>query len=423
VICQDSAFIALGKSYYNQSEAQEELLTLFNAQWTNGMVPHIVFNPNAPSYFPGSDWWQSQESSIFAPRSVKTSGIIQPPVHAIGALKIYENAADREAALSFLRSIFQPLVRWHAYLYEERQWKSGLVWVRHPWESGMDNSPLWDEAMANIVLTPEMVPSYNRSDDKIVNATDRPTKFQYDRFVWLVEQARNVNYSESAVAHMDKNNFLVVDVLFNAILVRAGKDLAKIAEILEEDATLLRKWAQRTADGLQSILWDSRLGCYRNYDMLKGGLTAPELSVSVSAFSPLFAAVPTARQVEQMLTVLDSTHFASAAEANSRKVWPLVTFDRQNPLYNSHNYWRGPVWVNTNWIIYKGLRQYTSDPLVGERAGAYAAVVKNATIGVVLKTGLWEYFDAVDSSGHGTDAFSWTAALIIDLLNEGDEKR
>jgi len=43
--------------------------------------------------------------------------------------------------------------------------------------AGMDNSPLWDEAMAAIDLLPGMVPPYNRSDDKIVNATDRPTKW------------------------------------------------------------------------------------------------------------------------------------------------------------------------------------------------------------------------------------------------------
>jgi hypothetical protein len=45
-ISWDSAFIAIGKSRYNQDQAQEELRTLFQAQWKNGLVPHIVFNPN-----------------------------------------------------------------------------------------------------------------------------------------------------------------------------------------------------------------------------------------------------------------------------------------------------------------------------------------------------------------------------------------
>jgi hypothetical protein len=43
----DSAFIAVGKSHYDQEQAQEELRTLFKAQWKNGLLPHIVFNPNA----------------------------------------------------------------------------------------------------------------------------------------------------------------------------------------------------------------------------------------------------------------------------------------------------------------------------------------------------------------------------------------
>src|SRR6187431_1459479 len=35
----DSAFIALGRSWYDQPRAQQELETLFRAQWSNGMVP------------------------------------------------------------------------------------------------------------------------------------------------------------------------------------------------------------------------------------------------------------------------------------------------------------------------------------------------------------------------------------------------
>jgi len=39
----DSGFIAIGYSRYNQKRAQQELSTLFEAQWKNGMLPQIVF--------------------------------------------------------------------------------------------------------------------------------------------------------------------------------------------------------------------------------------------------------------------------------------------------------------------------------------------------------------------------------------------
>ena len=40
----DSCFIAIGNSYFNSDRAMKELEYLFDAQWKNGMIPHIVFN-------------------------------------------------------------------------------------------------------------------------------------------------------------------------------------------------------------------------------------------------------------------------------------------------------------------------------------------------------------------------------------------
>ena len=55
----DSAFIAIGYAHYDQERAQQEILSLFENQWSNGMVPQIVFNPQALGhYFPEPDFWQ-----------------------------------------------------------------------------------------------------------------------------------------------------------------------------------------------------------------------------------------------------------------------------------------------------------------------------------------------------------------------------
>ena len=44
----DSAFIAIGLSRLDGRRAARELSTLFARQWSNGKVPHIVFNEEAP---------------------------------------------------------------------------------------------------------------------------------------------------------------------------------------------------------------------------------------------------------------------------------------------------------------------------------------------------------------------------------------
>jgi hypothetical protein len=41
----DSAFIAIGYSRYDQERATRELGHLFEAQWKNGLLPQLVFNP------------------------------------------------------------------------------------------------------------------------------------------------------------------------------------------------------------------------------------------------------------------------------------------------------------------------------------------------------------------------------------------
>ena len=93
----DSAFIAIGLAHVDLDRALRELETLFGAQWSDGRVPHIVFNPRAADYFPGPDRWASEQTSAAAPREPATSGLIQPPVHALALPRNASRATDSPA--------------------------------------------------------------------------------------------------------------------------------------------------------------------------------------------------------------------------------------------------------------------------------------------------------------------------------------
>ena len=141
----DAALISIGYSHYDQHRAESALTHLFEAQWKNGLLPQIVFNPAINHYFPGPNFWHAKESPDY-PKDSQTSGVVMPPVHATAVLCIYRNAEDQEGAKKFLEYIFPRLEAWHEYLYRERDPADvGLVYIRHPWESGMDNSPMWDQ--------------------------------------------------------------------------------------------------------------------------------------------------------------------------------------------------------------------------------------------------------------------------------------
>ena len=79
----DSAFIALGYSYFNLDFSIKEIETLLNGQWDDGMVPHILFHEKDTSYFPNHTTWQCG-------KNIPSSGITQPPVVASILRKIVE---------------------------------------------------------------------------------------------------------------------------------------------------------------------------------------------------------------------------------------------------------------------------------------------------------------------------------------------
>ncbi len=152
-------------------------------------------------------------------------------------------------------------------------------------------------------------------------------------------------------------------------------------------------------------LWAPERGLYLDYDMRLG---APIAANTIAAFAPLFAGIPdaatAARLVEQHLA--DPAEYATGGAPETR--FGVPTTAKSSPAFDPRRYWRGPVWVNTNWLMIQGLRHYGYT--------AQADALAEQTLALVDAAGFREYFDPRDGSGYGTDGFSWSAALTIDLL-------
>jgi hypothetical protein len=185
----DAAYIAIGWSRVDPARAATELESLLAGQWTDGRVPHIVFHPDVPedAYFPGPAFWGGP-----------TSGLTQPPLHARAALEVASRSPDGKA---FLARVFGRLAAQHAYLAERRDaGGGGLAAIVHPWESGLDNSPAWDAPLAAVELPPEGVEPYGRRDRRHVDAAERPSDADYDRFVHLARAYRDPGTRTTAAA-------------------------------------------------------------------------------------------------------------------------------------------------------------------------------------------------------------------------------
>lgn len=388
----DSAFVAIGLRHLSPIRAQRELESLFGAQWRDGRVPHIVFDPHVPAdaYFPGPSFWRS--SSAPGAPSVPTSGIVQPPAHALAAWSTYRADPAAARARGFLPRIYPRLVEWHGYLTTRRDLTgSGLMSVVHPWESGMDNSPAWDDLLSRV--TPVPTTEFTRRDLAHAAAAERPTDEDYGRYVRLARDYRDAGYADSLRVH----GFAVEDPLCNALLATGEHALASIAAELGHDPQPHLSAAARLTDALVSTLYDPAAGTFFPRDALTGSLIR---SYSVGGLLPLV--VPGLPVAAELVKTALGDRF------RLREACPLPSYDLTAPDHDASRYWRGPGWVNTSWLFWHGLRLHGETSLADD--------LRYRLLDRVRTAGFREYIDPLTGAGHGTDGFSWTAALVLDLI-------
>ena len=124
----DSAMHALAYRYVDPELARNQIRAMLSNQFPNGMIPDAVYDDGVVA-------------SIDHPF---IGEVTKPPILAWTALKLHEMDPDE----SFLQEIYVPLVRLHAWWFTMNDDDGdGLAQYNHPYSSGLDNSPLWDEGM------------------------------------------------------------------------------------------------------------------------------------------------------------------------------------------------------------------------------------------------------------------------------------
>ncbi len=392
----DSAFIALGIAHYDLERAKTEIRSLLRGQWRNGMIPHIIYNPAAISYFPDPHRWQISLSPD-SPRQVLTSGISQPPMLTITAHAL----ALRDDDSDFVRDIYPALLAFHRWFHHERDpLGEGLVSIIHPWESGMDNSPRWLGIFSLIQLTTR--PKYQREDNTLVPPYERPSNDDYDRFVFLMDLARDLNYNQKEI--FANSPFVVQDVMVNSILYAADESLCKLARLIGEPTEEIENWMEEMYEAFQRKLWDENDALYYDYDV-RGNRSIKENTLA--AIMPLYAGFADKKQAQRII----ENHLMNPAEYSpdlGRTRYLVASVSKSNRFYDPRNYWLGPVWINMNWFMMRALTRYGYSQL--------ARQIRSDTLELVENAGFHEYFDPHTGTGYGTDTFSWSAALLIDIL-------
>jgi glycogen debranching enzyme len=385
----DSALIAIGLSRLDPERGRTEVRSLLRGRWRDGMVPHIVFHPGEIDYSPGPELWASAECPG-APE-LATSGITQPPVLATAVRALHEADPDH----AFLEEVVPALDEWHRWLGRERSFDdSGLVAILHPWESA-DNAPRFDAALARI--TPREL-SFARSDRRHLQAAERPTDRDYERYLGIVKELKAHSYRPKSLRHAP---FAYVDLCFNSVLAAAEDDLAWLLPEVGGSGERPSAAAAMIRAAL-GALWDEEAAAFRERDLHAGEATTD----TIADLFPLYAGVPDERQARKLFaeSLWSPERFGPSPDAP----WPVTTVAKSSSAYDSRRYWRGPVWVNVNWFLVRGL----------ERCGLAeeAAELRMRTLRLVERSGFAEYYNPSTGAPLGSGDFSWSAALTLDLL-------
>ena len=390
----DSCLTALGQQRLDEARAWTEIETLLAHQWPDGMVPHIVFHAADDGYFPGPQVWGTG-------RPTPTSGITQPPVLGFVLRRLFERAADRSFAAEKAAPLAEKADRWHRWFHDNRDPQAtGLVAILHPWESGRDNSIDWDEALARVPT--EGVADYTRRDTQHVDAAERPTKAEYDRYLYLVQLFRGLGW-DNARLH-EASPFRVVDPGFNAILLRSEEDLSALA--VELGLSAIAQAARARAEkmrGAFGMLWREEAGQYRCFDRGAGRAAASD---SVGGLLPVFAGVGTRKQQETLA--------ATIARWREKCRFGVASHDPADPRFDSRRYWRGPCWLIVNYMLADGL-------LRAGLAEAYERILADS-LTLIRESGFAEYYDPLDGKACGGGRFTWTAAMVIEFLAMRDHR-
>ena len=354
----DSCFHAIVWRHFDSGRAREELRTLVRSMFAEGLVPHTVF------WAGRARWRRAPFYATASPFGSIATAHTQTPLLAVA----WELVADGDR--EFEREGIGPLARHYDWLERDRDPDGdGLVAILLPDESGLDDSPKYDQV-------------YRRT------AHYRPGYF------WLVERHRRRGYSAHAI--LERFDHHVEDVLFNVAYALSLRALHRMSG----EPRFLRR-AERAEATLMERCWDERRGLFLDL------ATRSELRVDVSTWSSLTPLALTALP-DEVRRRLAEEHLLDPRRYGAPVGIPSVSMEEPSfrAGFDRFRLWRGPSWVNTAWLLVPPLRELGY--------GDEAQRIVRSLADTVERQGFREYYNPFTGKGHGARDFGWST-LVVDL--------
>ena len=136
---------------------------------------------------------------------------------------------------------------------------------------------------------------------------------------------------------------------FSCFMANDVKFMKKMADELglAEESAFFQKWFEAIAAAINEQLWSEEDQFYFDYNIPKQEL---HKVWSVASFLPIFAGICSEEQAKALVAHLqDPESFATP--------FPIPSISKKDVTFGS-DMWRGPVWINYNYMLAQGLEAY-----------------------------------------------------------------
>jgi putative isomerase len=224
---------------------------------------------------------------------------------------------------------------------------------------------------------------------------ENPTKTSIGLCIWSGWDSgwdTSTRWDKPLLGALDLDCFLYVD---RVELAKMARSLGKKDEARQWDAK-----AKELRDQIRQLHWSDKLGIYN--DVSEDKSVSDTLTPAI--YWPMWAGISKDSQIAKSIDYLNDPKVFAAE-------WPVPTVPVTDKRFEPKGYWRGPTWINLNWITIRGLEHY------GRKAEA--AALRDKTLDLVARTPvLYEYYDPITGEGVGSRNYGWTSALYVDLVLE-----
>ncbi len=203
-------------------------------------------------------------------------------------------------------------------------------------------------------------------------------------YTWFTGDDVNCRCDESGMDNsprFDKHTRLQA-IDYSCFMANDVRNMAIIATELElyDEAKMYNNWFEEIKYCINNKLWDSEDEFYYDFDLNDNSLH--KIS-SVASFLPLFAGVCDNEKAKAL-----HSHLLNKDEYYTE--FPIPSISKKDATFGS-DMWRGPVWINYNYMIAKGLTEYGFSELAEE---IIEKTIKYMNEWYLKKGTLFEFYDS-----------------------------